>query len=131
MQAYDSPWPYSTTTELVLVREISLMLLGETAGIFHRVSAAGDSVAQSFQMLPVQVAHLSPDALQTLVKPLIATANGLLRIRHFCSQHLSAGVRHTNDRSTCATVQAFASAVTQILVCRASYFALVTHQLFT
>lgn len=116
LQAYDSPWPYSTTTELTLVREISLILLGETGSIFRRVSDA-DSGAQAFQMLPVQVLHLSPDALQAFVGPLIFTANRLLQIRHFCSQHLSAGVRHKNDRSTCATVQAFASAVIQILVC--------------
>eukprot|EP01043_Picozoa_sp_COSAG02_P012761 COSAG02_NODE_500_length_21069_cov_21.971865_3_plen_319_part_00 len=113
-QAYISPWPYSTTTELTLVREISLILLGETGSIFRRVS---DSGAQAFQMLPVQVLHLSPDALQAFVGPLILTANRLLRIRLFCSQHLSASVRHANDRSTCATVQAFASAVMQILVC--------------
>ncbi len=125
MQAYDSPWPYSTTTELTLVREASLILLGETGSIFYRVSDA-DSGAQTFQMLPVQVLHLSPDALQAFVGPLIFTANILLRIRHFCSQHLSAGVKHANDRSTCATVQAFASAVMHILVRPTPVVALVT-----
>ena len=129
MQAYDSPWPYSTTTELAVVRELSLILLGETGSIFHRVSDA-DSGGQAFQMLPVQVLHLSPVALQTLVGPLLGTANSLLRIREFCSQHLCAGVRHANDRSTCATVQAFASAVTQILVCPTAVVILVVASTF-
>ena len=116
MQAYDSPWPYSTTTELTVVRELSLILLGETGNIFHRVSDA-DAGGPAFQMHPVQVLHLSPVALQTLVGPLLGTANSLLRIREFCSRHLSAGVKHVTNGSTCATVQAFASAVAQILVC--------------
>lgn len=115
-QAYDSPWPYITTTELVLVREVCVMLLGGTGDIFHRASCQ-DSGAETFQMLPVQVVHLSPDALQTLVAPLIGIANGLLRIRYFCAQQLSAGVQHANATcTTCATAQAFASAVSEILV---------------
>lgn len=111
-QAYDAPWQYSTTTELVLVREISLMLLGEPGDVFQ-CSLGPATAAQTFQMLPVQVVHLSPDALQRLVAPLIATSNDLLRIRHFCGQH-SGATQATG--ATCATVQAFASAMAQILV---------------
>ena len=118
-QAYDAPSQYSTTTEWVLVREVSMMLLGETGDAFQRIgpSAGGgdgeqeSSAAQTFRMLPVQVVHLSPDALQRLIGPLIATANDLLRIRFICSQHC--GLQP--DGATCETVQAFASAVESVL----------------
>ena len=110
-QAYDAPSQYCTTTEWVLVREVSLMLLGETGDAFQRIGEQDGSGAQTFRMLPVQVVHLSPDALQRLIIPLIATANALLRIRFICSQHC--GLQPSG--ATCATVQAFASAVESVL----------------